>query len=193
MDKIQKHFSFCTNTPSSESYRKNYIASLLPLVTLSFPTSYCRAVAPLIFPAYIRAPFPTSPRRSRDVSSGTQKWNKTQPICISHRRRSVEAHLTLNGRDIPFVNHVKYLGVVFDRIISWRMHIEAIAAKVFITFICVNPLFKSRRLSANIKLTIYKALVKQVMTLSLPRLEISRRHLSFEIIVHAKQSSMHHW
>jgi hypothetical protein len=26
-----------------------------------------------------------------------------------------EAHLTLNRRNIPFVNHVKYLGVIFDK------------------------------------------------------------------------------
>jgi hypothetical protein len=25
-----------------------------------------------------------------------------------------EAHLIMNGRNIPFVNHVKYLGVIFD-------------------------------------------------------------------------------
>jgi hypothetical protein len=58
-----------------------------------------------------------------------------QIIYISHRRRPPEAHLTLNGRNIPFVNHVKYLCVIFDKMITWRLHIEVIEAKAFRTFI----------------------------------------------------------
>jgi hypothetical protein len=59
--------------------------------------------------------------------------DKTQAIYFSHRFRSPEAHLTLNGRDIPFVNHVKYLGVIFDKRITWKLHIEMIEAKAFKT------------------------------------------------------------
>jgi hypothetical protein len=42
------------------------------------------------------------------------------------RQLPPEAHLTLNGRNIPFVNDVKYLGVIFDTMITWRLHIEMI-------------------------------------------------------------------
>jgi hypothetical protein len=49
--------------------------------------------------------------------------------------RPPEAHLTLNGQNIPFVNHVKYLGVIFDKRITWRLHIEIIETKIFRTFI----------------------------------------------------------
>jgi hypothetical protein len=45
-----------------------------------------------------------------------------------------ESLLTLNGRNIPFVNNVKYLGVIFDKRITWRLHIEMIEAKAFRTF-----------------------------------------------------------
>jgi hypothetical protein len=41
----------------------------------------------------------------------------------------------LNGRNIPFVNNVKYLGVIFDKRMTWRLHIEKIEAKAFRTFI----------------------------------------------------------
>jgi hypothetical protein len=41
--------------------------------------------------------------------------------------------LQLNGRNIPFVNSVKYLGVIFDRKMTWRPHIEIIAAKTLST------------------------------------------------------------
>jgi hypothetical protein len=59
-------------------------------------------------------------------------WNikinedKTLAIYFSHRLRLPEAHLTLNRRNIPFVNHVKYLDVIFDKRITWRSHIEMV-------------------------------------------------------------------
>jgi hypothetical protein len=99
-----------------------------------------------------------------------ERWNitinedKTQVICISHTLWPPEAHLTLNGRNIPFVNHVKYLGVIFHKRITWRLHIEKIEAKAFRTFIRIYSLFRSDRLSANIKLTLHKALISSVMT-----------------------------
>jgi hypothetical protein len=43
--------------------------------------------------------------------------------------------IALNGQDIPFVNSIKYLGVIFDKKITWRLHIETIKAKDFRTFI----------------------------------------------------------
>jgi hypothetical protein len=67
--------------------------------------------------------------------------------------------LTLNGGNIPFVNSVKYLGVIFDNKITWRLHIEMIEAKAFRIFIRIYSLFKRERLSANIKLTLHKSLI----------------------------------
>jgi hypothetical protein len=49
-----------------------------------------------------------------------ERWNikinedKTRGIYFSRSRRQPESHLTLNGRNIQFVNSVKYLGVIFD-------------------------------------------------------------------------------
>jgi hypothetical protein len=81
----------------------------------------------------------------------------------------------LNGRNIPFVNSAKYLGVIFDRRVrvTWRMHTEMIAAKAFRTFIRLYSLFKSERLSANIKLTLHKALIRSVMTYASPAWEFA--------------------
>jgi hypothetical protein len=68
-----------------------------------------------------------------------KRWNikinedKTQGIYFSRSRRPPVSHLTLNGR--TFVNSVKYLGVIFDRRVTWRLHIELIEAKAFRTFI----------------------------------------------------------
>jgi hypothetical protein len=88
---------------------------------------------------------------------------KTQAIYFSHTLWPREAHLTLNGQNISII-HVKYLGVIFDKRITFRLRIEMIEAKAFRTFIRIYYLFKSERLSAKIKLTLHKALIRSVMT-----------------------------
>jgi hypothetical protein len=74
------------------------------------------------------------------------------------------SHLTLNGRNIPFVNSAKYLGVIFDKKVIWRLHIEMIEAKAFRTISRLYSLFKSEQLNNNIKLSLHKALNRSVMT-----------------------------
>jgi hypothetical protein len=69
----------------------------------------------------------------------------------------------LTGQNILFVNSVKYLGVLFDKRMTWRLHIQMIEAKAFRTFIRMYFLFRSERLSANIKLTLHKTLIRSVM------------------------------
>jgi hypothetical protein len=48
-----------------------------------------------------------------------------------------------------------------------------IEAKAFRTFMNTYSLFKSERLSANIKLTLYKALIRSVMTYACPTREFA--------------------
>jgi hypothetical protein len=113
------------------------------------------------------------------VGSWCEHWDirinvdKTQAIYFSRGNRPTETSLTLNGRNIPFVNNIKYFGVIFDRKITWRLHIEAIEAKAFRTFIRVYSLFKSERLNANIKLTLHKVLIRSVMTYAYPAWEFA--------------------
>jgi hypothetical protein len=66
------------------------------------------------------------------------------------------------------VNHVNYLGVIFDKRITLRMHIETIAVMAFRTFVRVYILPKSERLSTNIKLTLHKALIRSIMIYACP-------------------------
>jgi hypothetical protein len=49
------------------------------------------------------------------------QWGENWAIYFSSRRRPVEAHLTLNGQNIPFVNEVKYLDVISDGNITWGL------------------------------------------------------------------------
>jgi hypothetical protein len=82
------------------------------------------------------------------VGSWFQRWNirinegKTKAIYFSKRRRMPGDDLQLNGRNIPFVNSAKYLGVIFDRRMTWRLHIEKTAAKDLGTYIRTYSIFK---------------------------------------------------
>jgi hypothetical protein len=93
--------------------------------------------------------------------------DKTQAIYFSHRIRPPE-YLTLHGLNIPCINNVKYLGVIFDKKITCRSHIEMIEAKAFRAFITTYTLFKSKILSTNIKLTLHKALIRSVINYACP-------------------------
>jgi hypothetical protein len=76
-----------------------------------------------------------------EARSWCERWNmkinegKTQAICFSRRLTVAEDVLQLNGRNIPFVNNVTYLDVIFDRSVTWRLHIERTAAKALATYI----------------------------------------------------------
>jgi hypothetical protein len=63
---------------------------------------------------------------------------KTQAIYFTRRNRPPDSLLKLNGRNIPFVNSVKYLGVLFYKRMTWRLHIQIIKAKAFIQNIYSN-------------------------------------------------------
>jgi hypothetical protein len=75
--------------------------------------------------------------------------DKTQSICFSHRRGLVGTHLTLKGWNISFAKEVKYLGVIFDSRVTWRLHIDSIVNKALRTFIRIYPLLKSEWLIAK--------------------------------------------
>jgi hypothetical protein len=82
------------------------------------------------------------------VGSWCERWNirinedMTQAIYFSRRNRLPETSLTFSGRNMPFVNNIKYVCVIFDRKITWRLHIEALEAKAFRTFLRVYPYSK---------------------------------------------------
>jgi hypothetical protein len=57
--------------------------------------------------------------------------NETQTIYFSHRLRLLEAHLTLNGRNIPFDTHVEYFGVILNKKVTWRLYMTMFKVKAF--------------------------------------------------------------
>jgi hypothetical protein len=97
-----------------------------------------------------------------------ERWN----IKINEdKTRAVEACLKLNGRNIPFVKDVRYLGITFDRRITWRPHTDLIVTKAMRTFAQIYALMKSERLSIKTKMTLYNALIRSKMSYVCPAWE----------------------
>jgi hypothetical protein len=73
------------------------------------------------------------------MAAWCKRWNikinviKTRAIYFTRRNRPPDSLLKLNGRNIPCVNGEKYLGVLFDKRMTWRLHIQMIEAKAFRT------------------------------------------------------------
>jgi hypothetical protein len=88
------------------------------------------------------------------------------------------------------MNHVKVLGVIFDKRIIQRLHIEITEAKAFRTIITVYSLIKSERLIANIKRILHEALIISVMTYACPACEFSAdtEHLKLQ---HLQNKGLH--
>jgi hypothetical protein len=137
----------------------------------------------------------------RDFSSidvWCEHWNikinedKTLGIYFCHSRRPPVSRLTLNWKDLPFVNSIQYPCVIFNKKITWRLHIQMFEAKAFRTFITVYSLFKSERLSANIKLTLHKALITSVMTNAGTAWESAPNIRLLKFAAPTKQGSPHH-
>jgi hypothetical protein len=74
---------------------------------------------------------------------------------------------------LKFTTRLISLGVVFDKRITWRLHIEIIEANAFRTFIRIYSLFRSEWLSAIIKLILHKALIRSMMTYACPDWEFA--------------------
>jgi hypothetical protein len=72
-----------------------------------------------------------------------------------------------------FENHIKYLGVIFDKRIIWRLLLETTEAKAFRTSIRAYSLLKSERLSATSKLNLHKALIITIMHYGFPPWEFA--------------------
>jgi hypothetical protein len=113
-------------------------------------------------------------RRLTAVKSWCERWNikinegNIQAIHFSRRLRVPDDVLRLIRRDIRFVNNVTCLGVTFDRRVTRRHHIENTVAKALPTYVSTYSLFKSARLNTSIKLTLYEALIRSLMTHACP-------------------------
>jgi hypothetical protein len=82
------------------------------------------------------------------ANSWCVRWNretnegKIQAICFSRRLTVPDDVLQLKGRNISFVNNVTYLGVTFDRRMTWTHHVDRTLAKALGVYIRTFSLSK---------------------------------------------------
>jgi len=98
---------------------------------------------------------------------------ETQTIYFSQWRTPVEGFLTLERRHIPFANNVKYLGIILDKKLTWKLHTETVVTKALLIFRSIYPILKTERLSVGTNLIIYKALIRSMLTYFCPAWEFA--------------------
>jgi hypothetical protein len=107
----------------------------------------------------------TSLQWSRGVSAGTLRSlkGKLRRFISLEDLRVPDEILQLKWRGIPFHNNITDLGVTYYTRMTWRHHIERTVVKALRTYIRDYFLFKSGCLNRNIKLTLYKGLIRSVV------------------------------
>jgi hypothetical protein len=117
--------------------------------------------------------------------------DRIKTIYLCHRLRPPRRSSYTEWTEYPVFSLVKYLDIILDKRITWRLHTEITESKVLRTFIRIYSILKSEHLSTDIKLTLHKALISSVMT-CLPSLGIRGRHLPLKIAAPIKEGSLHH-
>jgi len=83
---------------------------------------------------------------------------KTKAMVFHHPRKNVTVpNLSIDGHRVEFVNDFNYLGIIFDKHLTWNKHIESISVKISKICGVVNRLKNS--LPQTTLLTIYNSLV----------------------------------
>lgn len=90
--------------------------------------------------------------------------DKTCAVLFSYTHSDISGMLKINGLSVPVSNQFKFLGVIFDRRLTWTPHVNYLKSK------CFTRLNILRRLtgvhwgsSMHTRMLLYRALVKSVI------------------------------
>ena len=105
----------------------------------------------------------------------TPNASKTQLIIFPHKPRAEflkpkSNHIVkMNGVNLTWEDQVKYLGLIFDKNLTFKGHIEGIQAKCNKYIKCLYPLInRNSRLCLKNKLLIYKQIFRPAMLYAVP-------------------------
>ena len=91
--------------------------------------------------------------------------NKTEAILFTKCRPALPRQLQFQHTSIPWNPHVSYLGLVLDSKLLFTKHLHSVIHKTTGTFLKLFPLLaRSSTLSPCNKLTLYKSLIRPVLT-----------------------------
>jgi len=95
--------------------------------------------------------------------------NKTEAILFTKRRPAIPNPLQFQHTDIPWNPHIRYLGLMLDSRLLITKHLHSVIHKATGTFLKLFPLLASNStLSPHNKLTLYKLLIRPVLTFTAP-------------------------
>lgn len=118
-------------------------------------------------------------RLQRNVNS-LEKWladwriqlnsAKTQAIYFSKTRvKFPESKVLIGNQRIEWSNHIKYLGLIFDKKLTWNANTKAVLAKTNKQYGAIYPLLnKNSKINLRTKTNIYKSLLRPVLTYGAP-------------------------
>jgi hypothetical protein len=96
--------------------------------------------------------------------------DKTTATLFSRRtkRKHPEPSLFLNAKPITFTNSSKYLGVILDKKLTWTEHATMVKSKAHQKFAALFPLFRTKTMNFETKLTLYKTIIRPIITYASP-------------------------
>ena len=98
--------------------------------------------------------------------------NKCSTTLFSKRRshfRVAPSPLKIFHTNINWTNQINYLGVILDSKLIYRAHINRSLCKANYRLRQLNPIFnKSSPININLALTIYKSLIRSILTYAAP-------------------------
>ncbi|KAK9869117.1 hypothetical protein WA026_002875 [Henosepilachna vigintioctopunctata] len=117
----------------------------------------------------------TVTRRLKQAIDNLQEWlatwritvnpEKSKALFLSKRKHRPDEEIQLNGTPIPWTDKAKYLGVIIDRRLTWKSHIDHCTAKAKAAQSQIYPLINRRsKLSAATKIRLYKTIIRLTMT-----------------------------
>jgi hypothetical protein len=97
---------------------------------------------------------------------------KTEAIYFTRRRASryiPDTSIGVNGLSVPWSQRVKYLGLILDKKLTFRLHIEYILEKCSKLIKIYYPFINRKsRLNKTVKLTLYKTVFRAAMLYASP-------------------------
>ena len=112
-------------------------------------------------------------RHLNKIGSWANEWRininaeNTKAVVFSKRTRLQLPVLKLHGEDIEYVPRCPYLGVILDRRMNWKPHVEVLRGKAHGSLTALSPLLRSS-LPSRTKLLLYKTYIRPTMTYAAP-------------------------
>jgi len=118
--------------------------------------------------------------------------HKSTAIHITTRRNQHSPPLYIDGTQIQYSPHVKYLGVEFDKKLSFNKNLTQYKNKASCALRAILPLLRSRSLLTRCKLHLVKACIWPILTYAAPAWgNISRNSSAFHKVSQTHKRTLH--